>query len=206
MITESDVSVFSRHNVIDTSSIWNLLSSSTLYTAAQLVGCTYCCTQAVHYEAAIKKRSHPRPEAERLKQRFLRESESGRFPQYRISIEDLQDLESITETKRLGMGELSSIAFAHKINHALLTDDKRAAKAAKRVIPANRVQSVPHLFGWLFFTAQLSDSDKTTVIAEHGANGQGLAIHFEGAYNMALRSRLMAGANDSGGMQGSLEN
>lgn len=206
MITESDMSAFARHNVIDTSSIWNLLSSNTLYAAAQLAGCTYCCTQAVHYEAVTKPRSHPRPEAERLRQLFIGESESGIFPRYEISIEDLQDLESITDTRRLGMGELSSIAFAHKINHALLTDDKRAAKAAKRVIPAHRVQNVPHLFGWLFFTAQLSDGDKTTVIAEHGANGQGLAIHFEGAYNMALRSRLMAGANDSGGMQGSLEN
>lgn len=197
MVTESDMSVFARHNVIDTSSIWNLLSSNTLYAAAQLAGCSYCCTQAVHYEAVIKPRSHHRPEAERLKQIFLTESESGRFPRYQISIEDLQDMDSMAETKRLGMGELSSIAFAHKTNQALLTDDQRAAKAAKRVIPAKRVQNVPHLFGWLFFTAQLSDSDKTTVIAEHGANGQGLAVHFEEAYGMALQSRLMAGANDS---------
>lgn len=93
---------------------------------------------------------------------------------------------------RVGKGELSSIAFAKKAGLAFMTDDQKARKLGSGVIGGNRVQTTPHLFGWLFFNGRLSDSDKSNVIDEHERFGRPLRPYFETMYNEALRCRLMA--------------
>ena len=93
---------------------------------------------------------------------------------------------------RLGKGELSSIAFAKKAGLAFMTDDQKARKLGWLVIARNRIQTTPHLFGWLIFSGELTDSDKDPVIAEHEEYGGRLRPYLEATYREALRIRLMA--------------
>lgn len=192
MITAIDFSDFTLHNVVDTCSLWNLLSSEVLYSTAKLAGCTFCCTKAVYYEAAIKQRSYSTPEAERLRSQFIEKCNTSEFSQFEVSIEDLQDLSAQIDTQRIGIGELSSIAFARKTGVAFLTDDIRASRQANRLFQPITTQNVPHLFGWLFFTSKLSDSDRDVIISEHKQSGENLEAHFIVAFDTALHRRLLA--------------
>jgi len=51
------------------------------------------------------------------------------------------------------------------------------------------VQTTPHLFGWLFFTATLGDGDRDQVILEHESLGRPLKKFFLEMYR-ALELRL----------------
>ena len=102
---------------------------------------------------------------------------------------DLQASKLLESRKRLGKGELSSIAFAMKIGQAVITDDLKARTLAKDSGHPH-VQTTPHLFSWLIFKGRLGDFDKGTVIAQHKAMDRPLAPHFETAYEMALQCRL----------------
>ena len=91
--------------------------------------------------------------------------------------------------KRLGKGELSSIAFAMKIGHAVITNDQKARKLAAAVGRV-LVQTTSHLFSWLMFTGKLGDSDKALVIQQHEEMELDLATHFEQAYTLALKCKI----------------
>ena len=92
--------------------------------------------------------------------------------------------------KKLGKGELSSIAFAKRTGQAFLTDDKNALKLALEVLPRGQVQTTPDLFGWLIFEQRLGDSDKQVVISQHESLKRPLKEKFEESYSLALQYRL----------------
>jgi predicted nucleic acid-binding protein len=187
-----DPSRFHLPNVIDTCAIWHVLSSKMLYQTSLRAGCYYCCTQVVYYEAVVKVRTNPSEEDLRLQQQFEDECENGLFPRYHLDLEDLQEVEILENRKRLSKGELSSIAFAKKTGQAFLTDDQKARKLAASALPQHRVQTTPHLLGWLVFANYFSDGDKDIVIDEHKISGQNLAEYFEKAYLLGLEYRLKA--------------
>jgi len=54
------------------------------------------------------------------------------------------------------------------------------------------VQTTPHLFGWLFYSGRLGDSDKTAIIEEHKEFKRSLAPYFEEMYLKAAQYRLIA--------------
>lgn len=187
-----DPSKFERLNVADTCSIWNVLSSRVLYSAAKLAGIFFCCTEFVRYEC-LHKPGQPRPERSELQSRLRRAIGNGDFKSCKIDIEDLQDVEIIENRMRLSKGEISSIVFAKKSQQAFMTDDKKASKLARTAINNNMVQSTPHLLAWLYFDGRLQDSDKDTVIADLTELNRGsLKSHFDEAYREALRCRLLA--------------
>jgi len=72
-----------------------------------------------------------------------------------ISVRRLAEVELLESRTRLGKGELSSIAFAMKIGHAIITDDKEARKLAETSGHA-LTQTTPHLFAWLIFKPKKS--------------------------------------------------
>ena len=184
-----DPSKFHLVNVADTCSVWNVLSSARLHGAAKEARCDFCITSFVHYECLIKPRKSPTPSETELMRRLAQEQARGRFVAHSCDIGDLQAIRILESRKRLGMGELSSIAFAMKIGQAVLTDDMKARKLAENsgyVL----TQTTPHLFSWLIFKGRLGDSDKPTIITQHQAMGRPLAPHFEAAYEMALQCRL----------------
>ncbi len=186
-----DPSKFHLINVADTCSVWNVLSSPRLHAAAKEARCEFCITSFVRYECLNKPRkSQTKAEAE-LMRRLAQEQTRGGFAAHSCEIGDLQAIKILESRKRLGKGELSSIAFAMKIGQAVLTDDMKARKLAESS-GHTLTQTTPHLFSWLVFKGRLVDSDKPTVITQHQAMERPLAPHFETAYEMALQCRLNA--------------
>lgn len=193
-----DPSKFHRSNVADTCSVWNLLSSPTLHTAARDAHCDFCITTFVHYECLIKPRAKPPTDAENeLIRRLHREQTQGRFATYSCGIDDLQAIRLLENRKRVGKGELSSIAFAMKINQAVMTDDQKARRLAQDA-GHPLTQTTPHLLSWLIFNGRLADGDKDTVITQHEAMGRPLAPHFRTAYELALQCRVNASTRNVG--------
>lgn len=161
----NDVSKFEKGNVIDTCSLWNLLSSRVLESAADQAGIRLCSTEFVRYEC-LHRPGQRRPEREELQKRLRKRFEKRGIDWYPIDIEDLQDVEVLRNRKRVSLGELSVIVFARKTGQAVLTDDSRAQKLARQEMAAAFVQSTPHLFGWLYFRCFVGDADKDQVVAD----------------------------------------
>ncbi len=184
-----DPSQFHLVNVADTCSVWNILSSVRLRSAAKEGCCDFCITSFVHYECLIKPRKSPTEADHELRRRLQAEQRGGSFVAHSCGIGDLQDVKVLESRKRLGMGEISSIAFAMRIGEAVLTDDQKARKLAQAA-GHRLVQTTPHLFSWLIFTRRLGDSDVPVIIDQHKALEGNLAPHLDRAYGLALQCKL----------------
>ena len=187
-----DPSKFHLINVADTCSVWNVLSSVRLYGASKEARCDFCITSFVHYECLIKPRKSSTTAEIELMRRLRKEQGLGAFKSHSCDIGDLQDIKVLESRKRLGKGELSSIAFAMKIRQAVITDDVKARKLAENS-GHTLAQTTPHLFAWLMFKGHLGDSDRQTVITQHQAMERPLEPHLNTAYEMAWQCRLNAG-------------
>lgn len=193
----NDPSKFHALNVADTCSIWNVLASRALHTAAQSACVSLCLTEFVQYEC-LHKPGQPRIERVELQRRLRSELGSGRVKACSIDIEDLQDVEILENRKRVSKGELSSIVFARKTMQAFMTDDNKAAKLARTLMPTGKTQSTPHLLAWLYFHKRLVDTDKEIILAELAELNRNLRKGIEAAFAEALRCRLLdQKANDS---------
>lgn len=182
-------SKFNPINVADTCAVWNILSSLRLNAAAKEARCDFCLTSFVQYECLTKPRKSILPNEQILMDRLKVEQRRGTFQAHSCSIDDLQAIEILEKRKKLGKGELSSIAFAMKIRQGFITDDRKALQLAKDVGHPHS-QTTPHLFSWLIFTGRLGDSDKDLVIAQHIETGRHIAPHLQTAYEMALQCKL----------------
>lgn len=171
--------------------MWHLLSSTLLYSTARSAGCTFCCTRFVEYECLDKPGPRQSRGHEELQRRLREELRQGRISSHSLSLEDLDDIAVLQSRKRLGKGELSSIAFARRIRRALMTDDQKARRLAEKVMDVQMVQTTPHLLGWLVFSSLLADHDKNSIIAEHEAFDGKLRSHFETMYLRALQYRAV---------------
>lgn len=100
------------------------------------------------------------------------------------------EIELLENRRKLNKGELSSIAFAKKTRQAFLTDDQKARQLAEEVMEPRMAQTIPHLFGWLYFTYRLNDADKDLIINEHKKLNLILAKYFEEMYQKTLAYRL----------------
>lgn len=194
---EIDPSSFHPVNIADTCTVWNVLSSQRLFSAAKAAGCHFCMTAFVYYECLVKKRGVLKETDRALMERLQKAQRHGDFDVQASTIDDLQRVAQLEQRKKLGKGELSSIAFAMKISQAVMTDDQRARKLAYDVGHAP-VQTTPHLLAWLFFTGRLSEGDKGTIFQQHVEMGQVLKPHFERAHEMALIATLNAKAKPAG--------
>lgn len=186
-----NLTTFNKLNVIDTCAIDNLLSSNTLYKASINAKCNYCYTKYVEYEMFYKERKNLNSNSVNIQNLLKKETKLQRFECHDLSIDDLQELEIMEKRKMLGIGELSSIAYARKINQSFMTDDQGARKLASKILGNSRVQTTPHLLGWLFYTRELIDYDFKIIIQEHESNNRTLSRFFKEAYEESSRIRIM---------------
>lgn len=195
-----DPSHFHHVSITDTCSVWNLLSSGILYSAAMSAGCIFPCTRYVIYECLHKPRSEMRVADGELRKRLQKEIGLGRFQQFPVSVEGLQDPAVLAIRDKLGKGEVSVIAFAKETGQAMMTDDGGARHYAERHISLDRVQTTPKLFGWLLYTNLLTDGDKEAIIAEHESlrSTMPLTKYLNEMYRWALQCRLQSGSACSG--------
>jgi predicted nucleic acid-binding protein len=185
-----DPRMFHLINVIDTCSIWNILSSRNLFSLSLHAKSNFTCTEFVFYECLYKPRKDFSEEDSELKRRFEQASKRGEFKIWHIEIDDLNDLAALNHRKKLSKGELSSMIFAKRINQAFLTDDQGARKLASQCLPTRMVQTTPHLFGWLVYIGLLYDHDKDAIIKEHEFFKRPLKKYFEQVYAKALEYKL----------------
>lgn len=186
-----NLSLFYRLNVTDTCAVWNILSSRLLHMTAKQAGITFCCTKFVLYECLFKPRKTRKPEDRELRDRLREAQTKADFMECQLDIADLQTVELLGRRKHLGKGELSSLALAMKINQALMTDDQKARRLGILMVGNDKVQTTPHLLGWLLFEGRLTDVDKDDIIAEHKRLGGILEQFYEEVYHEAMRCRLM---------------
>ena len=188
-----DITVFNRFNVIDSCSIENILSSPTLYNAVKRSSCRFCYTKFVEYEMLYKPRKITTIASKNIQEKLKEETSHKIFECHNLSIEDLQEVEILEKRKKLGRGELSSIAFAKKINQCFMTDDKKARVLGIEVLGKDKVQTTPHLVGYLFYIRELIDQDIAIVIKEHSDCNRPLGRYYNDAYLEGLRIHVMCG-------------
>lgn len=176
----------------DTCAIWNCLSSGVLFEAAIEAKCSFCVVAFVFYECLLKPRTTPKAADIELQGRLKRELGRKRVLRASITISELQDVSDLEARQRLGKGELASIVFARRTGQAFLTDDQAARRLAKEILDPAKVQTTPHLLGWLIFTSRLTDSDKDQVVKDHNAMQGLLATFFEVMYREGLRCRVLS--------------
>ncbi|MFO0680509.1 MAG: hypothetical protein U0234_00595 [Sandaracinus sp.] len=188
------MSTFKLGNIADTCAVWNVLSSARLFAAACRLHCEFAVTQVVLYECLQKPRTRPHAHDDEMKERLRRQRESGRFPTVTLDLQDVQEVARLEARRRLGRGELASIAFAKRAGTAFCSDDRNAQKLGEEALGRHGVQTTPHLLGWLVFVGALVDADVVEVFAEHEAVGGPLRPHLGAAYEEGLRCRLLARA------------
>lgn len=182
---------FHLMNVADTCAVWNILSSATLHSAAKTAGCAFCITDVVRYELLVKPRSKAKASDTELQRRLGAEQALGGFPSHACSMDDLRVFSALEQRKKLGKGELSSIAFAMRIRQAVITDDVKAAKLA-RDSGHELTQTTPHLLAWLDFNGALTGTEKQEVLTQHADLNGSLAAPFARAMEMASQCKANA--------------
>lgn len=187
-----DVSRLHLLNVSDTCSVWNVLSSRTLYNCCLQAKVHFICPWFVLYECLHKPRQTITPASAELQRRLKCARHEGGFQSCELGVDDLQTIQMLEQRKCLGKGELSAIALAQKIGQACLTDDQKARRLGHDVLGRDRVQTTPHILGWLVFGMKIGDGDIETVVAEHRETDRPLARFFQDAHLEGCRCRLMA--------------
>jgi hypothetical protein len=187
-----DPSNFHRVNVADTCAVWNILSSETLHSAAKKAGCSFCVTGVVQYELLVKPRSQRKACDDELRARLGREQAAGGFPSHACTLDDLRMVSALEERKKLGKGELSSIALAMRLYQAVITDDRKATKLSREA-GHNLTQTTPHLLSWLEFNDALSETEITLIMQQHAELNGTLVRPFHDALEMARQCKANTG-------------
>ncbi|MGY6217086.1 hypothetical protein ACW73L_18160 [Methylolobus aquaticus] len=182
---------FSKAAVSDTCSVWNVLSSLTLFRASLGAGAHFCITPMVLYECQYKPRKHMNDAKIEMMKRLNEAREGGAFPIQACDLDDLATL-VLQAPKGLGSGELSCIAAAYRIRSiAFMTDEKQARHFASNGLGRN-VETTPKLYAWLHYHQHLTDVDHHDIVREHELyESRPLTSFFTEAYGEALRCRLM---------------
>ncbi len=183
--------------VADTCAVWNVLSSAVLHRACVGSGFEFAITDFVLYECLYKPRNKPKTSDKELQERLKAARRQDQFKNYSLSVEDLQEVAILEQRRRVSKGELSAIAFAQKVRLTVQTDDQRARKLAALVLTEDRVQTTPHVLGWLFFDGRLADADLAGIVEEHESLERPLREFFRQMYKEAMRCRLLARHADS---------
>lgn len=172
-----------------------MLSSRRLYQAAVGAKVHLCVTPMVLYECLQKPRTSMTTEKAELISRLERARRDGGFPVQECDLDDLFML-ARQAPKGLGSGEMSCIATAYKIRSiAFMTDEKKARNFASQKLGL-KVETTPKLYAWLQYCQHLGDGDHEDIIREHEIyESRPLTLHFQEAYEEALRCRLMQYSN-----------
>lgn len=186
-----DITICHLVNITDSCAVWNILSSQLLVTNLYDNRFDFPITKFVEYECLYKPTSTFSAAHNGLRNKLRLEQRRSRFTCQTIAIEDLQDTEILKHSRQLGVGELSCIAFAKKINQVFLTDDQKARKIASQILGNDRVQTTAQLVGWLFYKNVLTDGDLENLIKDHTNNGRPLGKYFREVHAEAWRIKSL---------------
>jgi hypothetical protein len=183
----------------DSCAVQNILSSPTLQASCERQGFHFVLTKYCLYECLDKPRKIQLAGDTEIRNRLIKARMLGFFPAHELSIEDLQEAAILRLRRRLGAGELSAIALAKRFGTGMQTDDDRAEKLAIEVLSLEKVQTTPHVVGWLLFHGHVQDHHIATIVEEHTAVGRNLTARLQHVHAEACRVRLLARVSQSGG-------
>jgi predicted nucleic acid-binding protein len=106
-----------------------------------------------------------------------------------VDIADLLDADVYALRNRLGLGEISTLAFSRKTRQAMLTDDQKARKRIREVMPNHPVQTTPHLLSWLSYLGRITPVEKETILNDHRRNGGQIVYHLERGFEIGVEAR-----------------
>ncbi len=179
-----------KYSVIDTCSIWNLISSKLFYKTVINEGFTFSITSFVLYECLHKERKKIDNKQIELIKRFEKERTGAQFRDYTISIEDLQSADVLKNSKRQSKGELTSIIFAKKTRQSFITDDQGARKLAAKLLDLVDINTSPILLGHLVYTGKILDNQFDKIIEEHEELEGSLTEWYKKAFYESLEEKL----------------
>jgi predicted nucleic acid-binding protein len=186
-----DITNCNKVNIIDSCSLWNVLSSLIVYSVVLENKFSFSVTKFVEYECLYKPRTNPNTKDKELQNKLRSEINKGKITCHNLTIEDLQDDFILKHRNAIGIGELSSIAFAKKVSVSFLTDDKKARKIGANILGKSGVQTTPLVLGWLFFNNLLSDGDIEEIIKSHKEYNRPLEKYFREVHTESLRLKYM---------------
>lgn len=186
-----DITNCNKANVVDSCSLWNILSSLVVYSVILENRFSFSITKFVEYECLYKKRTMTNAKETDLQNHLRTEIRKGNVACHNLTIEDLQEDSILEYRKTIGIGELSSIAFAKKVAISFLTDDQKARKIGKEVLGNSFVQTTPLVLGWLFYNNLLSDGDIEAIIKSHNDHNRPLEKYFREAHAESLRLKYL---------------
>lgn len=188
---------FNKNSVIDSCSVKNLVSTNTLYQAAQREKCQFIISNFIEYELLYRERKHidslTEDRIKELDQLIKEKIHKGEMPKYDIDISDLFDPLIRNHSSLRSRGEITAIILARKFNIGMVTDDIKAQNFAKQNLTDDRVESIPSLFGWLLYNKKLYDSDKDKIISEQKYYYRSQEKQLERMYRVALEKILVNG-------------
>lgn len=188
---ERRVDLIEKAVVADTCAVWNLLSSVKLHGACVATGFVFAVTDYVLYECLAKPPSKATHHHELLRSRLRQAQKLGQFESVALSVDDLQDVAQLEARRHVSKGELSGIAVARRTGIGFQTDDRAARRLAAEMMDALKVQTTPHVLGWLFFNGTLVDGDLADILAQHAECKRPLQVFFQQMYEEAMRCRLL---------------
>lgn len=191
---ERRLDVVCKAVLADSCTVQNLLSSETLHAACRRHEIHFALTKYCLYECLDKPRKVPKAGDIAIRARLRSARSEGLFQEHHLAVEDLQEVEVLRLRRKVGAGELSTIALAKRFGIGVQTDDDGAEKLAAEVLPLEKVQTTPHVLGWLLFEGHLGDHQVGMVVDEHLAVGGTIAGRFRAAHEEACRVRLLSQA------------
>jgi predicted nucleic acid-binding protein len=192
------IRTFPMEAATDTCSVWNILCSRVLTSAAKSKGHQFILSDYVRYECLVKVRRRPTDLDRDLQMRLRNELATSRnFSVQMLGVDDLRLLAADAQIlKKLDRGELAALALAQKLYKGFITDERAARRVAESVLGLSRVRTVPHLVGWLVYCRHLTDADIAQIIADNtsarndrGRIGEFIQKCFEHALGLLLRDR-----------------
>jgi len=186
-----DITNCNKVNIIDSCSLWNMLSSLIVYSVVLDNKFSFSITKFVEYECLYKPRSIPNNKDKELQSKLSAEIKNGKITCHNLAIEDLQDDVILKHRSSIGIGELSSIAFAKKVSISFLTDDQKARKLGVEILGKNSVQTTPLVLGWLFYSNLLSDRDIDEIVKSHKEYNRPLEKYFREVHKESLRLKYL---------------
>jgi predicted nucleic acid-binding protein len=190
-----NITSFNKYSVIDSCSVKNLVSTNTLYQAAQREKCQFIISNFIEYELLHRERKNidslTEDRIKELDQLIKKKINTGEIPKFDIDISDLFDPLIRNQSSLRSRGEITAIILARKFKIGMVTDDIKAQKIAKQNLTDDMVDSIPSLFGWLIYNKKLYDADKDKIISEQKYYYRSQEKQLGKVYRVALEKILV---------------
>ena len=176
-----------KYTVIDACSTVNLISSKMFLSHALNDGFEFNMTRNVEFELVSKPLRRPNKRIEEQREYIKHLLAQKDLIRTSLSIDDLHELAELEERKKLGIGELSCIAYAKHKRLTVITDDTDAGNFAEKVLGNDYANNTADLLGNLLYRRIIIDNEYDSLIQEHLNNKGNMKSLYDAVRSIAIR-------------------